>query len=142
MAQNKNENNNKSFFLYTALIFIVAIIMVMIAFLGQSNVHKNQQTNITGNSITENAAKVSEDNAHLHEELNKASQKISEYEAELQSEKELKNTYDLVLSAYLYAEAGNIDMANQILTSVNKDLLFGDILIIYEKTLQRTGAIQ
>lgn len=142
MAQNKNEKNNKSFFLYTALIFIVAIIMVMIAFLGQSNVHKNQQTNITGNSITENAAKVSEDNAHLHEELNKASQKISEYEAELQSEKELKNTYDLVLSAYLYAEAGNIDMANQILTSVNKELLSGDILIIYENTLQRTGAIQ
>ena len=57
-------------------------------------------------------------------------------------DKDLKNTYDLVLSAYLYAEAGNIDMANQILTSVNKELLSGDILIIYENTLQRTGAIQ
>jgi len=37
-----NKNDNKSMFLYTALIFIVAVLLIIFSFLGQTNMQKNQ----------------------------------------------------------------------------------------------------
>ena len=67
------ENNNRSLFLYTSLIFIVAIIMILIAFFGQSNLQKNQpiQSDAELTSISEKAAELSEDNRILLEENQK-----------------------------------------------------------------------
>ena len=67
------ENNNRSLFLYTSLIFIVAIIMILIAFFGQNNLQKNQpiQSEAELTSITEKAAELSEDNRILLEENQK-----------------------------------------------------------------------
>ena len=64
------KQNNTSLFLYTALIFIVAIIMVIISFFGQNNIQKNQpvQSQEALNSITEKASQLSEDNRLLMEE--------------------------------------------------------------------------
>ena len=60
---------NNSLFLYTALIFIVAIIMIIISFFGQSNIQKNQPVKSEElNSITEKASQLSEDNRLLMEE--------------------------------------------------------------------------
>lgn len=67
------ENNNRSLFLYTSLIFIVAIIMILVAFFGQNNLQKNQpiQSDAELTSITEKAAELSEDNRILLEENQK-----------------------------------------------------------------------
>lgn len=64
------KQKNNSLFLYTALIFIVAIIMIIISFFGQSNIQKNQpaQSQETLNSITEKASQLSEDNRLLMDE--------------------------------------------------------------------------
>ena len=35
-----NKNDNKSMFLYTALIFIVAVLLIIFSFLGQTNMQK------------------------------------------------------------------------------------------------------
>ena len=38
-----NKNDNKSMFLYTALIFIVAVLLIIFSFLGKTNIQKNQK---------------------------------------------------------------------------------------------------
>ncbi len=68
---NNNTNSNRSLFLYTGLIFVVAIIMIIISFFAQSNVQKNQPIQsdaATTASITEKAAQLSEDNRLLLEQ--------------------------------------------------------------------------
>ena len=68
MAKN---HENRSLFLYTALIFLVAILMIIIAFFGQNNLQKNQpmqSETASSTSITEKAAILSEENLMLLEQ--------------------------------------------------------------------------
>ena len=37
-----NKNDNKSLFLYTALIFFVAVVLIILSFFGQTNLQKKQ----------------------------------------------------------------------------------------------------
>lgn len=72
----KAKNNNTSMFLYTALIFIVAIILIIISFFGQANVERSQPqiketvapSEHLSNSISERAAVLSEENRVLLDE--------------------------------------------------------------------------
>lgn len=136
----KSNNENRSFFLYTALIFIMAILMVMLAFLGQNNLHKNQQSTTTGNTIQQNTAKVVEDNANLHEEIGSLNKTITEMDSQIAQKDTTIYNNDLLISAYLLAEDGKIEESTTKLNQVNKDILTDDFLIIYEKTTQRIGA--
>ena len=62
------QNNNRSLFLYTGLIFVVAILMIVIAFFAQNNVMKKQPIQSDDStSITAKAAQLSEDNRILLE---------------------------------------------------------------------------
>ena len=66
-----NKNDNKSMFLYTALIFIVAVLLIIFSFLGQTNMQKNQPQVIESPdkemSISEKASILSEENTVLLE---------------------------------------------------------------------------
>ena len=35
-----NKNDNKSLFIYTALIFVVAVLLIILSFFGQTNLQK------------------------------------------------------------------------------------------------------
>ena len=66
-----NKNDNKSMFLYTALIFIVAVLLIIFSFLGQTNMQKNQpqvsESPDKEMSISEKASILSEENTVLLE---------------------------------------------------------------------------
>ena len=65
------DNNNKSLFIYTGLIFLVAVILIIVAFFGQSKIDNNQPIPISQeevNSISERASVLSEENKVLIEE--------------------------------------------------------------------------
>ena len=67
------KNNNKSLFLYTALIFIVAVLLILLSFFGQMNL-QNKQPKVDENEqqqqegISERASVLSEENKNLMEE--------------------------------------------------------------------------
>ena len=69
-----NKNDNKSMFLYTALIFIVAVLLIIFSFLGQTNMQKNQpqvsESPDKEMSISEKASILSEENTVLLENNN------------------------------------------------------------------------
>lgn len=125
-----NKNDNKSLFLYTSLIFIVAILLIILSFSGQINLQKNR-TQIETNSenqnsgITERAAVLSEENKNLIEENNKL-------KAENKELQEKQTVNDILLSANGYFSLGDNAKAYEMINAVNYDNLSADQKIIYD----------
>ncbi len=130
MANNKNDN--KSLFIYTALIFFVAVVLIILSFFGQTNLKKSQpkveenteQTQAVS-GITEKAAVLSEENKTLLEENNKL-------KAENQELMQKQTTNNLLLSANGYFTLGDSAKALEMLNAVNYDELSVDQKIIYD----------
>ena len=137
-----NKNDNKSMFLYTALIFIVAVLLIIFSFLGQTNMQKNQpqvsESPDKEMSISEKASILSEENTVLLENnsnLKKENQELSEENIQLKSDNESlvqkQSQNDLLLSANGYFTLGN-SMALETLDKVNYNDLSSDQKIIYD----------
>lgn len=127
-----NKNNNKSMFLYTALIFVVAILLIILSFFGQTNVEKNQPpvaqtmapSKQLNNSISQRAAVLSEENRVLLEEnqtLKSENEKLREQSENL----------EFLISANGYMTTDNKDKAKEQLAKVNQNILTEDQKILY-----------
>ena len=69
MAANNSNGQNKSLYIYTSLIFVVAILLIILSFFAMSNRDsKMNETEQAAQSITEKAAVLSEENKNLAEE--------------------------------------------------------------------------
>lgn len=133
----KNKSNNRSLFLYTGLIFVVALLLILISFFGQTNLEKKQpkvdeetQRELTG--ITEKASVLSEENKNLLEE-NTALKKENEEQIE-QIEQN-----NILLSAYGYLQSDAKDKALERLLAVNYDTLSADQQLIYNYIQNELG---
>lgn len=94
MAEKKD---NKSLFLYTALIFIAAIVIVVISFFSQINLEKKHNEYIgdqEANSITEKTAQLSEENLVLLETTKNLNQQNSQLTEENKNLTEKNNALD------------------------------------------------
>ena len=139
------KQNNTSLFLYTALIFIVAIIMVIISFFGQNNIQKNQpvQSQETLNSITEKASQLSEDNRLLMEENRTLRTEIAELEenaeiTETENEElilEVEN-HNKLIEAYKLSEKSR-KKARELLLSIDTEELTPNQKEFYDTMLKK-----
>ena len=69
MAANNSNGQNKSLYIYTSLIFVVAVLLIILSFFAMSNRDsKMSETEQTAQSITEKTAALSEENKNLAEE--------------------------------------------------------------------------
>lgn len=134
------KNDNKSLFLYTALIFFVAIILIILSFFGQTNLKKNQPV-IEQNTdqmqalsgISEKAAVLSEENKVLLEQNIALTEENETLKAENQALLKKQNTNDILLSANGYYTLGNNEKALELLKTINYDELSADQKMIYDK---------
>lgn len=136
MTQN---NNNKSLFLYTALIFIVAILLILIAFFGDANLEKSMNsalqtaeptvTQKAEASITERAAIISHENQKLMEE----NQKLK---TESESAKKQLEVYTTLSKALAQKDAGNIDGAKEIIAGLDAESLDELQKSLYNKIME------
>lgn len=86
MARNKG---NRPLMIYTSLIFIVAIIMVVVAYFGQRHLENAQHTQSeTARGISERASQLSEENRLLMEANDKLSTSLDELTEENKALKE------------------------------------------------------
>lgn len=77
----EKKSNSKSLYIYTTLIFAVAILMIVISFFGQINLDKKHESvtgETTSGSISERVAQLSDENRILIETSNSLSKQISE----------------------------------------------------------------
>lgn len=121
MAEN-NKSKDRSLFLYMGLIFLVAVLLIVLSYLGQKNLEKKQNeiseavTQETA-GITERAAALSEENKNLIEENNSLKAKL--------------DLNDKLLAANGYVVLGAKDKALEILEEIDYDSLTYDQQIIY-----------
>lgn len=135
-----NKNDNKSLFLYTALIFFVAIVLIILSFFGQTNLKKNQpeieqntEQSQAVSGITEKAAILSEENKVLLEQNKTLTAENEALKAENEALVKKQNTNDILLSSYGYYTLGNNEKALELLKAVNYAELSSDQKMIYDK---------
>lgn len=131
-----NKNDNKSMFLYTALIFIVAVLLIIFSFLGQTNMQKNQpqvsESPDKEMSISEKASILSEENTVLLENNSNLKKENIQLKSDNESLTQKQSQNDLLLSANGYFTLGNNSMALETLDKVNYNDLSSDQKIIYD----------
>lgn len=138
----KNKDNSKSLYLYTALIFIVALVMIVISFFGQSNLEKTNKAIQNQKTITEKSAALSEENMRLVEKNLELEKAISEKDTailNLNASIELKdkkiNSYNTLMSAYAYHSLRNYTKAKELLETIEYEILEGDAKVLYTQIL-------
>ena len=131
-------NNNKSLFLYTGLIFFVAIIMIIIAFFAQNNMEKNQPIKESVSSIEEKTSRLSEDNRLLLEqnqslqETNKMlTQQISTMQGRIDKLSSETENNDLLLEIYICIYEGNKTKASELIKTIDTESLTEKQLTFY-----------
>lgn len=143
-----HSNNNRSLFWYTALIFAVAIIMIILAFLSQNNLFKNQpvQTDPSVSaSISEKAAQLSEDNRLLLEQNKTLSTENAELKKQVEAlllENETALTqnknFDTLIEAYRLLYNWESKEARALLKTINSEELSYSQKIFYSILLKKS----
>ena len=138
MDKPKNENKqNRSMFLYTALIFAVALILIILAFFGQTNL-----TNLRRSADQANAPATAIETAEATEltvteapdELARLGNAVSALEAENSSLKDELEVYASLIRASARISENNAEEAAAELEKVNYDTLDTEQKMLYEQT--------
>lgn len=146
----EKKKGSMSLFIYTGLIFSVAVVLILIAFFGQSNLEKSReeyvQTQAQTNSITQRASALSEENMALLEKskqqqttIDEQSKKIDELNKQIT---DISNTHKN--SDKLYAANGFVSKkmnkeALAILNEIDESTLTADQKILYDTLSKRVG---
>lgn len=139
-SNTNNKKQNNSMFIYTALIFVVALILIILAFFGQTNLSNlrkstenisTEQTATISPQITEEAKTMPPNTDELARLTNSLSALKSENE-ELASRIE---TYESLLAANGYISVGNNEEALSILNEIDDSALTDDQKILYDQII-------
>lgn len=133
-----SEKKNNSMFLYTALIFIVAIIIIILAFLAQTHIDNSRPSQSLQTDIAEHGG----GNSELQGIQKSASQLSSDYLALLEENRSLNKRLDTsesenmlykkLLAANGYLSVDNIDMAKALISEIDYNLLNSDGQILFD----------
>ena len=136
MTQN---NNNKSLFLYTALIFIVAILLILIAFFGDANLEKsmNSALQTAEPTVTQKAeASISERAAIISQENQKLMEENLKLKTEGESAKKQLEVYTTLTKAIAEKDSGNVDTAKEIIAGLDAESLDELQKSLYNKVIE------
>lgn len=136
---------NKSLFLYTSLIFLVALLMIVVSFFGQSHLESIRETEQKAKNLTEKTSMLSDQNLYLTEQVATLSKEIEEKDALIASsqtaveeatlrEENLNNT----LAAYVKMKEKKKSKAKEYISLVNPDLLSHDGKWLYDEVIKYT----
>lgn len=129
MDNKSNNRQNRSMFLYTALIFAVALLLIILAFFGQTNLTNLRRTADEA-AATEIAMALPTPTPALTETappdpdaLAKLSNTVSTLDAENKELKAINDTYDVLSSAVKYVSEGNKAEAQKAIDTVEASKL-------------------
>ena len=144
MANQKNNKQNRSMFLYTALIFAVALIFIILAFFGQTNISNLRRSTEQANA-PETAAEQSENTEMPIDQPDALAQlgnAVSALEAENSSLKSELEVYAALVRANAYISANDPEKAKAELDKTDFDTLDSEQKTLYEQTSKKINKIQ
>ena len=144
LKNSEKKNDVKSLFLYTSLIFIVAILMIVVSFFAQTHLEQSKVSEQDAEkvSLSDKAAQVSEENmqlVELNKNLRETNEKLMEENSSLTSEKDKLTSevsaYEALMAVYDKLYDGDKKAANELLANIYTESLtpeqkdFYDILV-------------
>lgn len=114
----KNPNRNNSMFLYTALIFVVALILIILAFFGKIN-------RPDGASIPAPTETVAET-----DDVDKLKENIGDLNSQL-------GIYECLVRANAYAASANYDDAVSVISDIDPTLLTEEQRVLYDEIISK-----
>lgn len=135
MAKDNNETKqNRSMFLYTALIFAVALVLIIIAFFGQKNIRELRTS--TSQAVPTAAATTSpeEKKTPAPDELALTANALSAAQEENTALKSELAAYKAIAAAYRKAAAGDKAGAEAAISGLDKEALTEEQKVLYEQT--------
>lgn len=144
MDKNTSKNQNRSMFLYTALIFAVALLLIIIAFFGQTKKQKVEdivETSATEQITPESTASPTEQtkneeaatNPPEQDEFAKLSNRVLSLDNENNELKDKIAVYEQLLAANKSVSENDIETANATLAEINADSLTAEQKILYDQ---------
>lgn len=109
-------NQNNSMFLYTALIFLVALVLIILAFFGKINRPVNTSVPIPTEAVTDDIDKMKEDINILNAQL---------------------NTYESLIKANSYASSMNYDEAFNLISNIDAASLTEEQQVLYDEIMTK-----
>lgn len=125
---------NKSLFLYTGLIFLVALIIIILTFFGQDRILKqtNEQIETATSSITERASILSNENMQLTEKVLSLEKELSEKEQSNENYKKKESEYENIFECRYLLSTGDIENAKIIFDKIDVSVLSEKAMLIYD----------
>lgn len=139
----KNDKNQKnSLIMYTSLIFIVAIVIVILAFLAQKHSEKSKPLPTTAEIVT-SSPEVTDNPSAVPQGIAKTAAELSQENLELLEEnrdllkktdelKEENNAYKKLIEAYTAMEADDSDRAKALISDIDYESLTQAAKTLYD----------
>lgn len=129
----KKSKENKSMYLYTALIFVVALLLILLAFFGQTNISRlgNRANEIA--QATEVAPAIPTDAPPSTEEFARISNMASALDKENKDLKGKLTIYDNLINANELASGGKLFEAQEIINTIDETTLTEGQKVLYEE---------
>ena len=132
-----DKKNPSSLFLYTALIFLVALIMIILSFFGQGERESMQQQ---AKSLTEKATAISEQNYLLTEKVSTLEASVETKDSQInQLTKESENYKNLIKANQLLNDE-KFEEAQISINNVDSSLLTDESLILYNQLTEKINS--
>ena len=132
MENNNKQRENRSMYLYTALIFVVALLLILLAFFGQTNISRlgNRANEI---AVATEPASVSSTSAPSSEEFARISNMASTLDKENKDLKNQLSVYDNLINANEMAEKKHFTEAQEIIDLIDEATLTEGQKVLYEQ---------
>lgn len=129
----KKPKENKSMYLYTALIFVVALLLILLAFFGQTNISRlgNRANEIA--QVTEVAKTTSSNSPLSTEEFARISNMASTLDTENQELKGKLTVYDNLINANDLASNNKLFEAQEIMNTIDEATLTDGQKVLYNQ---------
>lgn len=130
MDKKQTKKENRSMYIYTALIFAVALLLIIIAFFSQTNVSrlgKRAEEFATEPPVTSQTAEPKQD------KLAKMANMAAELDTENEELKSQLTVYEKLLAANAHLSNGNITDAQTVFAQIDEVQLSDDQRILYEE---------
>lgn len=131
MENNNKQKENKSMYLYTALIFVVALLLILLAFFGQTNISRlGNRANEMGVS-TEIESASPTNTPPTTEEFARISNMASALDSENKELKDKLSVYDNLINANDLASQGKYTEAREITDLIDETTLTDSQKVLY-----------
>lgn len=131
MEKKNNKKENRSMYLYTALIFVVALLLIIVSFFSQTNISKlgNRANEFT----TEKPVITETPSADTSEDLARISNMAATLDTENKNLKAQLEIYEKLADAIVYINTSNQAEAQALIDTIDQTLLSDKQRMFYDE---------